>query len=352
MLSDHRVRLLSSCVLWAVSCGGGPLEEPPADPNGPAGPVDVCTEIAPTGTLAASVVATRDGVFVEVDTDAALYRRHDARWARVDTTSFPPQGGLAAFPDGRVVRFGASPTCSIEVLAANEEARCVAATGLVSSLHVVDDERAYAGADSDVLVFDGHGWTELRTEHVGAEGASYVYDLWADETSLVLATTTGLFVGVPGKPLGRLPEPPGGPESYLAAVWAFGAEDLWVADNLSVPEGYEGRLVRYHDAQWATIWPLEGAEPSPCCAKSPAIRGIWGSEGEVFFFTDNGIHRYRDGAVETFFDVGCGTDVRVLDLSGASPTEVYATVQAPNSASGDPAIEVLRFDGEAWGPLD
>lgn len=212
----------------------------------------------------------------------------------------------------------------------------------MGDVFVVRDDLAYATTENSVLVYDGSSWTELLTDHVGEEGYNYVYDVWANEQTIALTTTYGVYVGTPGEPLTRLPDLPADSGVYLSSVWATSAEDIWVAASSD--------LLRYQAGSWSKVWPNAAAEPSADCPGN--VREIWGADGEVFFYTASSVHRYRDGQVETFFDVGCDPNVRVLDLWGVSPTEVYLTVQVLRSLDDCGAVEVLRFDGSRWGPVD
>lgn len=124
---------------------------------------------------------------------------------------------------------------------------------------MVRDE-AYAAASSSVLVYDGRYWTELLTDHVGDEGYNYVYDLWANEETIVLATTYGVYAGAPGESLDRLPEPNGLSDAFRSNVWATGVDDIWVAVHHPDTTDRSG-LWRHHEGSWSQVWPDADAEP-------------------------------------------------------------------------------------------
>lgn len=285
-----------------------------------------------------SIWSDTRGVYVLLNriADAQAYHNSGSGWDDVDGEWDGKQ--LTGFVDGPVVAYGAPSGCTIEFV---EDGiwSCSGAAVSATKVFTVTDALAYAIYADLVLKFDGAGWTQWGDALPPPESTGIpvvAHSLWAAPGIIICGTDQGVYVfdgdQVTPKLQGDLPH---GYGQQARAVWGFGADDLWV--------GINDELWHYDGSSWSVVWTA-----SPDCG---GIRGMWGADQTLFFYTRHSLHVVRDD-VNTLLEYRCGGDVSVRGVWGNSPMEVFvALTDRSERAEVCGHTGLLWFDGSVFAPL-
>ena len=196
------------------------------------------------------------------------------------------------------------------------------------AVHVVDETLALAFRSGGLLIYwDGDSWGPYPPDPIPYD----VDHLWADHSSVWVAGDEGLI----------LSEEDGGWRIHdtgtleqISSLWGFADNDVWAGTR-------SGELLHWNGDIWENIeWPDRGesAEPPSCGLSGESIRGMWGSDGVLFFHTNHQVAMW-DGADFTVIgywpgeDVwrdgewhGCENGIAIRDMWGNSHDEVFFAV--------------------------
>jgi hypothetical protein len=232
---------------------------------------------------------------------------------------------LSGFADGALVKFG-SFGCGVSFVEGDRET-CAIALGDVNGFFGVRPDRAYASHSDLVLVFDGAYFQQLGAP-LGASGTLSAKQLWADDSSLLVATSRGVYErSSPTQPLQL--------ESNLPVT---SYESVWQAPGGTRFAGSAtGELWREIGEGWELAWQDACSEP---------VSQLWSTGDYLFFATRHTLGRhYRDGA-HSIQDWPCASNVTITGLWGNSLSEVYVAVVDESLEDSDcGAAVVLRYDG-------
>lgn len=290
-----------------------------------------------TGAPHSAVDLWSDEAGVYLLLDEQLYENRGEGWKLFRNEGRGGPGGIAgAIGDALMLYGGATVRCGIELMGRTGRTRCSAVLAGPRDVFVVQDDLAYAANADQVHVFDGTRWDPWDAERV-LDGR-WIQRLWANERTLLLATTDGVFVSRDGQApeLQDLPEAAG---SDFSAAWGFADDDLWVGSST-------GQLFRFQGERWTLEW-SNTAEAA--CAR---VTEIWGSEGQLFFHTPDGLYWHRtDGSTRTLARRPCVEGRSAFQsVWGNSPVEVFVAEQSDGSgACGE--ILLSWFDGTSLSPL-
>ncbi|MGC4093747.1 MAG: hypothetical protein QM756_38770 [Polyangiaceae bacterium] len=227
------------------------------------------------------------GVYVLDSPDASSHVHFNDGSGWTDT---PVDGGtfygLTGISQGPRLFFGGS-RCS--VLRSDEQAStCLTSLPRLEGVFSVNPQRVFAIAGDRVLINDGADYFTIFGKLPELRESGIPYQLWADESVLVVAGDGKLFVL--GDPT-LAPLQVELPGSFVAtALWGFASDDLWVG-------GGEGQLAHYDGRGWSVLQ-LGGDGCS-------SVRRLWGSDQVLYFATSKSIGRVVDDRIETIVDVGC-----------------------------------------------
>lgn len=135
----------------------------------------------------------------------------------------------------------------------------------------------------------------------------------------------------------------------LGGLWGSSATDVLTAGNPTAGSTFPGLVLRYSGSQWSDVGPNEEFDH---------YLTVWGtSPGDLFVggwfdaIPSNGLIRHYDGATwSAMTDHSFGTNGVVTDLTGASPTDVYA-LGSESTYDTEPSITtyaVAHYDGSGW----
>jgi hypothetical protein len=242
--------------------------------------------------------------------------------------------GLRGFNgDGTLVEYGGYP-CGIQFVR-GQRAECAAAAR-VSSVAVVDETHAFAVERPNVLLFyDGTYWKQLGSPL--DFGGGFASALWASSDTILTAGEGGrayLFRSDSAQPV-ALPTPPDG--DYISA-WGFGPTDLWLGTAA-------GQLVHYDGATWRTEWTA-----SEACG---GIRGMWGTQGVLYFHTNNDVNEWKAGSVSPIVALPCDPTeaVKIAEIWGNSLSEVFIATLDTTVDNPCGNAKLTWFDGQNLRPL-
>ena len=204
--------------------------------------------------------------------------------------------GLTGFPGGPLLMHGVLADDYGLFLLADGAPRNVWKLHGSTSVFVTGPKRAYALDAETVLEWSGDAFRPIATLTSAANA------IWADDEVIVVVgndqsllvrpTSGGDFRAVPDVPAGN-----------YTAVWGFAADDLWLG-NLP------GQLVHYDGKSFQIVDAALANEPDP------AIRGLWGSNGQLFFRTTYQFGRVARGAARA---------ERLLQNSGGDVPRIHVT---------------------------
>jgi hypothetical protein len=274
-------------------------------------------------------------VFAADTTGGHLHFNGGAGWSETfnGQDDYPP-AWLTGFPGGSLIVYGYTLPCGIE-LVDNGVETCGAATSLVNSVFVANNTLAYAVTHNRLLWYDGNYWKQLGAP-LDLSSNARAHAIWASsDTIVVVADESRVFLyrGATTVPEVQADLPSG---DYWAA-WGFGATDIWTGN-------YNGQLVHFDGTSWSLAW-----SASDICG---GIQGMWGSQGILYFHTNNAIGVWKDGQARILTSFACSDTVRITSLWGNSPTEVFATIQ-DRSRDGTTCgqARVVWFNGKEFGTL-
>ncbi|HUS66978.1 MAG TPA: hypothetical protein VMZ28_20715 [Kofleriaceae bacterium] len=159
--------------------------------------------------------------------------------------------------------------------------------------------------------------------------------------TMVLTSGDGMAARFSGSVWSPL-ELAGFPAATVGSVWAFGPDDVFAVSGQG------------------DVWHNDGAGWQLSLAVDDARNVMWGAEGELFVYSDDGIYHLEDGV----WSAPVAMPGYVLDLSGSGPDDVYAVgflgliahwngvewtvVQAPSGSTTDLRQVACRPDGECY----
>jgi len=223
-------------------------------------------------------------------------------------------------PDGILSLTIGSAPCELDLEFATES--------YVRDLFVVNENLAYALLEHGIIQYDGTGWSRLSgTEtETGFESEN---SLWANEETLVFIDEKAQ-VAFYNKREKRMEQNGELPVGNYTTVWGFNNNDIWAGNS-------GNQLVHYDGKSWEVFWtgdfPTDGI----------GIKMMWGMDQKLFFAGDRHLGVYDGQQVELLARWSSSQDsVRLLDMWGNSPNEVFFTFN-----SGPSACEagLLWYDG-------
>jgi hypothetical protein len=260
---------------------------------------------------------------------------------------------LSGFPGGPLlVTTTTSVRCGILAVERDGTSCSSAATNVFQTFPVASD-LAYAIALNRLLVYGGEYWTQVG-EPLGLDSSFYTLGLWAnDEAAVVVGTSGNAYLFPTGESAPRAIPAPSTADAY--AVWGFAANDLWLGNSV-------GELYHFDGASWSLEYSLPPGECS-------GIRGLWGSDGVLYFYNSVAVFRLRAGKVDSILRLPCdpyGAQA-VRSIWGNAADELFIALQdyrARDFVTPEGAIEVnfepretcgaarvLYFDGTRLGQL-
>lgn len=275
------------------------------------------------------------GVYLITSTGSASSRidfNDGSGWIHLTTLQKSPANpALTGFSNGSLVAYGSS-ACAITFVDQNAT-RCSAASSQITSVSIVDSQLAYAVYKDRALRFDGTFWTQWG-EPLNGHGATAAWGVWASKDAVaVVAGEDEIFLQEGMK----MQLQTGFPHGDYRAVWGFGPNDIWVANEL-------GQLVHFDGQSWSVVATVPGA--------CPAVRSLWGKDGVVFVSTDHTVLALKNRALQVLADYPCDGQRSVMGLWGNSTDEVFFASQTVDpldaSCSG---IRLKWFDGKTVSPL-
>ncbi|HKQ70082.1 MAG TPA: hypothetical protein VJT73_12125 [Polyangiaceae bacterium] len=207
---------------------------------------------------------------------------------------------------------------------------------VVSVAHVfpIDDQLAYATDENRLLRRDAGRWVHVATvdERITA--------LWADHDRILLAGRHQAVFEKRGEgPITRLSAVPAGDYS---AVWGFGTAEIWLGNTAA-------QLVHFDGSTWLTF-PASSSE----AGSRDGISGVWGSQGQLYYYTRHEFGRWNGTAVELLLPRLAGSQGSTPRLSyfsiwGNSPNEVFIALTDSTFVSYACAgLITMWFDGNTF----
>jgi len=298
-----------------------------------------CAAIGPYPT-ATGVWADQRGVFVLVsdgDRPTTIWANRGGGWQTLFTWAKEDSflsGGLRGIVDGPLVAY-TSPRCSIQWVD-EQGARCSSAARDAADVAVVSATLAYSIYTDRLLRFDGTLWTQVGPP-LPLDGTGPARAVWADSSTVVVVAAAGrvLRFDAGSSPVSLT----GLPEVDVVAVWGFGADDLWVANN-------DGALYHHDGLRWS-LKDSPGAEPT-------GINKLWGSSGQIFAAGQRGFAKWDGSKVVRLPGTPTPDGDTFTDVWGRSPSEVFAVRVTPDQGNGKIGcgpVEIWRYDGVLASPM-
>lgn len=224
--------------------------------------------------------------------------------------------------------------------------------GEVQHLFVVDESMAYATDGNLVTRYDRGLWEPLPLQ------VPYpVVRLWASSTALFGVGHAGNIVSYE---VDHWQTHASGTLEALRGIWGFADDDLWVMDIW-------GSLLHFDGLAWSAVpWPDSPAGPPICAQDASDFSGLFGVGGVLFLYGKTFFARYDTLATTPAFELladwrcqdpacGCTDELRLFDLWGNAPDEVFLAVGNSNLEIredgrynlGDSAF-LLYFDGDRF----
>lgn len=345
---------------------------------------DACEENA--RILSAQLTKNDSGLFVQLEVqpeqglltplESQLYL-HDGRkfsllsrelYSGLDGGVSNP--GLWALSSTEVLVSGQNRSCTLELLDAEDGARrCV--LGLLQSpthMHVASDERATltVGASNNgeqIFQYDGEqvrAFAQLdpSDSNVGFNG---VNGLWADEETIYVTATSGVYLAGEDQRLERIlvpPDPPPGGQFVVGGIYAKSTTSVWViqyTNNRSTIEHYDGET-------WTTAWPTSQSAPEDPAQASFFSNKMWGAGSELYFISSGVLYKFSSGTLEPIVGEQGDGGRKVFDMWGVASDEIYLVTSPSEHAPSDdapvgsssgscPYVELQRFDGTTLRPF-
>jgi hypothetical protein len=134
----------------------------------------------------------------------------------------------------------------------------------------------------------------------------------------------------------------------LGGLWGSSATDVFAAGNPTGGSLSPGLVLRYNGSQWSDMGPQEEFDH---------YLSVWGtSPGDLFVggwfdaIPANGLIRHYDGSPwSPMTGHPFGTNGEITDLTGVSPTDVYA-LGSSSEEGASRTYAIARYDGSGWTP--
>ncbi len=208
----------------------------------------------------------------------------------------------------------------------------------VDHVFIVNDDLAYGLFEGDMIIYEDGFWGPMP----GTMMSISMHELWANETHIF-----GLMDG------GRIVMMHDGDWESLntrtlntfSSIWGFSETDVWAGT-------YEGaELYHFDGGVWNEIdWEGDG------CGTQSSIRGMWGSNGVLYFHTETAIGKVVDSEVEILaafpcpdYDLSYEEQTEIVSLWGNRPDDVYFLIRDggfPRRECG--IIYLLHYDGNEF----
>ena len=263
-------------------------------------------------------------------------------WGDMGDLWYPGPLGLAGYPDGRLLTSGLGS--EFGELSLIDDGTETLLGFMAYDVFVVSDDLAYAVSDMEYKIVrdNGANWGPLPVEM-----PFEVSHVWADATDLFAVGSHGTILSLED---GSWRVHDTGTLDSFAAVWGFGADDVWAGS-------YEGGLYHWDGQTWTTVpWPDAMTDPTI----DDGIVGMWGADGVVYFHTTWQLVRIDESGAQSIaawpcqvreIEEGwftCEGGVRINAMWGNSPEELFLAVDAPvDDAAHDQNVFLLWYDGES-----
>jgi hypothetical protein len=243
------------------------------------------------------------------------------------------QYGLTGFPNGPLVLYGKADLpnelgCGLATF--EHDALVCNPVWDATSAFVVNAELAYAVVEGKLAMYRGGAWGPFP-DQLTVDPLPQA--IWASDTDLFATSRTagtifhydGTWTSLETRTL-----------QAFTAVWAFSPRDLWVGT-----EG--GRVLREQGTGFVDIgWQA----PQRCAGRE--IKGMWGSDGVLYFYTESDLVRVQGETIEQLMTWECpddGLHPRITGVWGNSPSEVFIAVvdERENHDCGNSFV--LVYDG-------
>ncbi|HEY3357983.1 MAG TPA: hypothetical protein VGQ83_32340 [Polyangia bacterium] len=308
--------------------------------------------------------------------DSTLLRYDGSAWTAMTVTSLPPSSTITALwvaaPDDLWV--GAS---TADLHHYNGTAWTAFPSGAPSVFRIwgASGSDIYGVSTNGPLIhWDGAAWTQLTT------GGGGLYGLWGARSSVYVGGTAGLLLHYAGAGWTAVP-PPGSNDTFYGA-WAAGPSAVFAVGNAAGGWPTGGVVLQLNGSAWTrtvlptsrtlrAVWgpaandayavgsgPVNGDPPTifhyaagawtamaPPAGFAGELRAVTGSGATVVVGGDAGMFARLEG--KDWVALPAPAAARINGLWAASPTSVYATVDA----SMDEPSRLFRWDGSAWTPL-
>lgn len=217
----------------------------------------------------------------------------------------------------------------------------------VEDIWVVHEDLAYAYWRGGLIHYNGRTWSVMPAE----PPMLGVQLVWADEDDVWLVGQRGRVASLDGD---RWVLHDVGTINDFTSIWGFDGDDVWLASGSD--------LFHYDGTAWSEVtWP-NVASGGPCDPLGGyGIGDFWGADGVLFFHTGSYIVR---GVGDDFAVIGhwpqthdgtrCTGGIRVVDIWGNSPTEVFVAAMDPSQVApscgpeGSGRAFLLFWDGNSF----
>ena len=215
--------------------------------------------------------------------------------------------------------------CPIQRIDGRGAVSCAYDESAVSAAFFVSERLAYVALDSPralARLEDG-----ARTDLAAIDPTWDIRAIWGNEHDLLVLLSDGVLRAEGGE-MTRIP---GAPAAEYVAMFATGADDVWLGT-------WDGRLVHFDGASWSVIdTVLEGG-----------ITGLWGDGATVYFATARGFGRYDAGrGVEIVFEHAAAGPIIGSITGHAGRGEVYLGLAEPSFDRYECGpVMLIVYDGE------
>ena len=218
----------------------------------------------------------------------------------------------------------------------------------VFDVHVVSESLVYAipAGDPRIVKYEGGSWGPYPGDPLPFN----VHRIWANEEIIFVAGSDGIMLSNEG---GTWTVHDTRTMASFQAVWGSATDDVWASTS------HPPLLLHYDGLSWEQVeWP-DPSDPDDDC-DTPEVRGFWGMDGVVFFYTESAFVRW-DGEEFTVLghwpreqvEMGGGYDCRgglwIADIWGNEVDEVFLAIHGSGIYDEDCGEEfLLWWDGSEF----
>jgi hypothetical protein len=205
----------------------------------------------------------------------------------------------------------------------------------IGDIFTVNENLVYAIMSDKIISYDRITWSALVLPPM----PYWCNFLWADEENLFCGGDRGTMLSLEE---GEWKMHDTRSVLLFGPLWGFGGSDVWVV------EGGDG--LRHFDGEtWAPVeWPCLDSEDEGHCV----IKGLWGMNGILFFYTRWQLVRHDGTGFQTLFTAGDGgawPGAEIRAMWGNSPSEVFIAVSDEGIPRPDCGIYyLLWWDGSEF----